>query len=102
MILYNVTIIIEDSIHDPWLKWMQEIHIEQVMDTGCFVSNRMLKVLDSPNEGITYCIQYVADSLDKYEVYREKYSTDLQAEFPAEFSNKFVSFRTLMEFTKAR
>ncbi len=102
MILYNVTIIIEESIHEAWLKWMQEIHIGQVMDTGCFVSNRMLKVLDSPNEGITYCIQYVADSLDKYNDYKQKFATDLRADFPAEFSNKFVSFRTLMEFLDAR
>ena len=102
MILYNVTIIIEESIHEAWLNWMQNVHIGQVMDTGCFVSNRMLKVLDSPNEGITYCIQYVADSLDKYNEYKLKYATDLQADFPAEFANKFVSFRTLMEFADAR
>lgn len=102
MILYNVTIIIEDSIHEQWLNWMQNTHIGQVMDTGCFASNRVLKVLDSPNEGITYCIQYVADSLDKYNEYKEKYATDLQADFPAEFANKFVSFRTLMEFADTR
>lgn len=102
MILYNVTIIIEESIQEPWLTWMQNTHISQVMDTGCFASNRMLKVLDSPNEGITYCIQYVADSLDKYNEYKLKYATALQADFPAEFTNKFVSFRTLMEFTDAR
>ncbi|MEJ7692246.1 DUF4286 family protein [Daejeonella sp.] len=102
MILYNVTIIIEDSIHDSWLNWMQNIHIGQVMDTGCFASNRLLKVLDSPNEGITYCIQYIADSIDKYNEYKQNYSAALQADFPAEFTNKFVSFRTLMEFLDAR
>jgi hypothetical protein len=102
MILYNVTIIIEESIHEPWLKWMQDVHIGQVMDTGCFASNRMLKVLDSPNEGITYCIQYVADSLEKYNEYKDKYAAQLQADFPPEFANKFVSFRTLMEFADAR
>ena len=102
MILYNVTIIIEDSIHEEWLTWMQNIHIAQVMETGCFASNRMLKVLDSPNEGITYCIQYIADSMEKYNEYKENYSSALQADFPAEFANKFVSFRTLMEFIDAR
>lgn len=78
------------------------MHISQVMETGCFVSNRMLKVLDSPNEGVTYCIQYVADSLNKYNEYKEKHSTALQADFPLEFADKFVAFRTLMEFADAR
>lgn len=102
MILYNVTIIIEDSIHEAWLNWMQNIHIGQVMDTGSFASYRLLKVLDSPNEGITYCIQYIADSMDKYNEYQERYAATLQADFPAEFINKFVSFRTTMEFIDAK
>lgn len=102
MILYNVTLIIDESIHEPWLKWMQEEHIGTVMDTGCFVSHRMLKVLDSPNEGITYCIQYIADSLEKYTEYKNRHASSLQADFPEEFADKFVSFRTIMEFVDAQ
>lgn len=98
MILYNVTIILEEDIHDDWLVWMRRTHIAEVMDTGCFASSRILKVLDSPNEGITYCIQYVADSMEKYVEYKENYSARLQAEIPDQFLNKFVSFRTVMEF----
>jgi len=77
---------------------MQTVHIGQVMNTGCFASNRMLKVLDSPNEGITYCIQYIADSIEKYNEYKQNHSSALQADYPEEFGNKFVSFRTLMEY----
>lgn len=102
MILYNVTIILEEDIHAAWLDWMQNIHIEQVMRTGCFASSRMLKVLESPNDGVTYCIQYVADSLDKYDEYQQKFAAALQKDYPAEFGNKFVSFRTVMEFISAR
>lgn len=101
MILYNITIILEDNIHEPWLNWMQNIHIRQVMDTGCFVSHRLLKVLDSPNEGITYCIQYIADSLEDYNDYLQRFAARLQNDYPAEFANKFVSFRTTMEFITA-
>ncbi len=98
MILYNVTIIIEESIQEEWLHWMQATHIEEVMKTGCFVSNRILRVIDSPNEGITYCIQYIADTQEKYNEYQEKFAARLQADFPEQFSNKFVAFRTTMEF----
>lgn len=102
MILYNVTIIIDESIEELWLDWMKNIHIQEVMDTGCFASNRMLKVLDSPNEGITYCIQYIADSIEKYNEYKLEFANALQADFPENFTDKFVSFRTLMEFVDAR
>jgi hypothetical protein len=98
MILYNVTVILDEEIHNEWLKWMKEQHIPEVMATSCFVSNRLLKVLDSPNEGVTYCTQYIADSMESYNEYLEKHAPALRASFPESFSNKFVIYRTLMEF----
>ncbi|TDG37813.1 DUF4286 family protein [Pedobacter changchengzhani] len=98
MLLYNVTLILEDAIAKEWLQWMQEIHIPEVLATGLFVSNRLLKVLDSPNEGVTYCAQYVAESQEDYDKYQEVYAPDLQAKLNQKFENKFVAYRTLMEF----
>lgn len=97
MILYNVTLILEENAEAEWLKWMKEEHIAEVMATQCFVSNRMLKVLDSPNEGVTYCMQYIADSPEKYEIYKNEFAPALQAKALAKFENRFVAYRTLME-----
>lgn len=98
MLLYNVTLIIEEAAADRWLQWMQDIHIPNVMATGKFVSNRLLKVLDSPNEGVTYCAQYVAETVEDYHEYQDKFAPALQAELNEEFQNQFVAFRTLMEY----
>ena len=98
MLLYNVTVILEESAAEEWLAWMKYTHIPEVMATGKFVSNRLLKVLDSPNEGVTYCTQYVADSLEEYEDYQQQYAPALQAELQSKFANRHVVFRTLMEF----
>jgi hypothetical protein len=80
MLLYNVTLIIEEAAENEWLQWMKEIHIPEVLATEKFVSNRLLKVLDSPNEGVTY------------------FAPALQAKLQIKFENRFVAFRTLMEF----
>lgn len=98
MLLYNVTIIIEDASAAAWLKWMQETHIPAVMATGKFVSNRLLKVIDSPNEGVTYCSQYVAENQAEYDDYQNSFAPALQAELQELFANKFVAYRSLMEF----
>ncbi|CAM4254217.1 protein of unknown function [Pedobacter westerhofensis] len=98
MLLYNVTIIIEDASADAWLQWMQEEHIPDVMATGMFVSSRLLKVVDSPNEGLTYCAQYVAQSMAEYETYQSQFEPALQEDLNTRFRDKFVSFRTLMEY----
>jgi len=98
MLLYNVTIIIEETSAEAWLNWMQEEHIPEVMATGMFVSNRLLQVVDSPNEGLTYCIQYVAQSMEDYETYQQLFAPALQEDLNTKFRDKFVSFRTLMEY----
>lgn len=101
MILYNVTIILDEEIHVNWLKWLKNEHLKEIMSTGFFISYRVLKVLDSPNEGVTYCVQYIADSVEKYKEYLQIHPNQLQNNLPAEFLNKFVVFSTLMEFIEA-
>ena len=98
MILYNVTIILENEVQIEWLNWMQSKQIPALMGTGCFVSNRLLKVLDSPNEGVTYCVQFVSDSIQKLNEFKEKYEGLLEANTPIAFNNKLVTFPTVMEF----
>ena len=98
MILYNVTVIMDEEIHDEWLSWMKNQHIADVMATSCFVSYRMLRVVDSPNDGVTYCMQYIAEDRQKYEDYKSNYASGLQASFPAKFADKYVIYRSLMEF----
>ena len=80
MIIYNVTVNIDDSIHSDWLNWMKTVHILDVMATGYFLDNRMAKVL-SPQEdetGHTYAIQYTCNSMADLDEYQEKCSNPLQ------------------------
>lgn len=98
MLLYNVTTIVDESIAQEWQEWMLSKHIPDVMNTGLFVKNHFLKVLDSPNEGVTYSAQFIVKSKYDYELYLEKYATELREEVKTLFKEQLVSFRTLMEY----
>jgi hypothetical protein len=98
MILFNITIIIEDSIDKQWLNWMNSEFIPSAMESNLIASNRLLKVLDSPNEGITYCLQFVIDNIDSYNQFKTSHLPLIMDNHAAQFSNRFVSFSTLMEF----
>ena len=101
MIIYNVTVSIDNSVHDEWLEWMKTIHIPDVMMTGCFIENRIYKVLDDENaDGKTYSIQYVCSNMKEYENYRDVFAPALQASHSSRYKNKFVAFRTLLEVIK--
>ena len=44
MYIYNVTINIEETVHDKWLHWMKEEHIPAMLATGKFHKALMTRV----------------------------------------------------------
>ncbi len=99
MILYNVTVNIDPTVHDDWVQWMKTKHIPDVLATGMFTENRFLRVLNTEEgEGFTYSVQYAAPTMEHYERYRAEFASALQAEHTARYQNRFVAFRTLLEW----
>jgi hypothetical protein len=97
MIVYNVTVKIDLSVHDLWLKWMQEEHIPRVMETNCFTQSKMYRLLEeNTTDGITYVFQYFANTITDYFNYKEHYAARLQKESFDLFPGKFTAFRTLL------
>jgi hypothetical protein len=97
MIIYNETVIVDEGIYKEWLHWIQTVHIPAVMATGCFKSFQILNVLDSPNEGVTYCVQYSTDTIEKFDDYNTNHLPRLQATHQQQFENLFVMFNTVMQ-----
>lgn len=97
MIIYNVTVNVEDSVHDDWLKWMKEVHIPDVMRTGYFTEHRFCKILVQEESGTSYSIQYMCRSMDDLQAYQKEHAPRLQKEHTERYKDKFVAFRTLLE-----
>lgn len=98
MILYNVTINIHESVHDQWMKWMQEKHIDDMLATGKFSSARMVKVLvEEDMGGITYSMQYTTDSKETLQRYYDEDASRLREEGLKLFGDKMLAFRTELE-----
>jgi hypothetical protein len=98
MIVYNVTVKIDLSVHDLWLRWMKEEHVPRVMETGCFVGHKMYRVLqEDETEGITYAFQYFANNISDYFDYKEKHAAALQKESLDLFPGKYTAFRTILK-----
>lgn len=97
MILYNVTVNIDESVHDEWLHWMKEVHIPEVMETGCFLENKICRILAEEEGGKAYSIQYFAPDMETYIKYQTEFSPALQEEHTKKYAGKFGAFRTLLE-----
>ena len=97
MIVYNETLIVEEATHPEWLAWMKETHIPLIMATGFFESYRILNVIDSPNEGVTTCIQYNTATEEQFGQFYEQHLQGLHISHNQRYEGKFVMYTTLME-----
>lgn len=98
MYIYNVTINIEESVHDQWLQWMKETHIPDVLATGKFTKAKMCRVLvEEEMGGLTYSIQYTSPNKETLERYYIEDAETLRHDVAKHFAGKFVAFRTELE-----
>ena len=100
MILYNVTVNVDDSVHNEWLKWMKDVHIPDVLATGLFIESKIFKIITEELNENTYSIQYFLKSMEDYKKYQMEYAPKLQEEHSSKYRNKFVAFRTIMELVE--
>ncbi|OUS01410.1 hypothetical protein A9Q86_06405 [Flavobacteriales bacterium 33_180_T64] len=97
MYIYNVTINVDDTIHDEWLLWMRA-HIPQVLATGKFEKATLTKVLvEDDIEGQTYSIQYRSYSREALDAYYKEDAERLRAEGLKKFADKMLAFRTELQ-----
>ena len=97
MMIYNVTINTDDSVHEEWLVWIKT-HIPKVLGTGKFTKALFTRVMvEEEQGGITYSIQYHAHSKAHLEAYYKENAVHLRQEGQRKFADKMLAFRTELE-----
>jgi hypothetical protein len=96
-IVYNVTVSVDPEIHEEWIAWMKDIHIPDVLKTGKFLHNRILRVHGEEANGVTYAVQYTAASRRNLDSYFAEHAPRLQEEHVNKYGNRAVAFRTILE-----
>jgi gamma-glutamylcyclotransferase (GGCT)/AIG2-like uncharacterized protein YtfP len=98
MIIYNVTINIDEKVQQAWLDWMQSTHIPEMLATGKFIEAKMSRVLvDEEMGGITYSVQYTALNREMLQRYYDEDAPRLRQDTQERFGGKFVAFRTELD-----
>lgn len=101
MILYCVTVSIDEELAAEWADWMQREHIPQVLSTGCFLGCDMYRVLEPAGDSPTFQMHYRCRSLTDYEQYRSVHAPALQKDHTERYAGRFRASRQLLEILPA-
>lgn len=97
MIVYNVTISVDESITSDWLNWMKNEHIPEVMACGIFVKARIHKIITEADTNNTFAVAYSCLTIKDLHQYQINFAQELQRKHIARYGDQVVAFRTIME-----
>jgi hypothetical protein len=98
MFIYNVTTRVDNSIKNEWLTWVQEVHIPEIINTGCFTEATVLRLLETDDsDGPTYAVQYRTESKAKYNLYVEKFASTMRQKVFEKWSDNIIAFNSLLQ-----
>lgn len=103
MLQYQVHVEIDCDIQSEWEKWMREVHIPDVMQTGLFVRCRIYKAEAAPDtERAHYVFQYEAANRSDFERYQSEHSPALQKEHTERYEGRYKAWREILELLEER
>ena len=97
MIIYNVTVSVEECITSEWLAWMKSVHIPEVMRTGIFISAQIKRVVAVQDSNNTFAISYTCLNMQDLHRYQVTFSEKLQEKHFNRYGDKVIAFRSIME-----
>ncbi|MGB0509910.1 MAG: DUF4286 family protein [Flavobacteriales bacterium] len=100
-VIYNVTVSVEPDIQAQWLSWMLEVHLRDMLATGCFLGFRFSELSGAEDMGPTYTIQYELAGPEDLERYEKEHAPAMRQKGQALFGTRALAFRTTMRVIAA-
>jgi hypothetical protein len=97
MILYNITYNIDKDIETEWIGWMKAVYIPKIMKTGYFSSARFFRLLNVEDEGSTFSVQLMANTLELMQEFLDRSAQTFAEEHISRYKNKHVAFQTVLQ-----
>lgn len=95
--LYTVYIAVDEDRADEWEDWMDDVHIPDVIDTGCFEHATLARseAGDTPHRR-AYRVVYVAWSEEAFDEYQSDHAAALQADHTERYEGAFEASRDIL------
>lgn len=97
MIVFNTTYLVAKPVESTFLRWMKMEYVPWVMETGLLSNPRLYKVLVSEEEGITYSLQFDAESVSAMSDFKKKRLPALEQKLAEKFGESVLHFASYLK-----
>lgn len=96
MYLYNVTIITESDIGETVREYLDNQLIHKSGNSDAELS--FLEMLDSPHDGVTYCVQLRTGNRDEIMSFQTHRFAGIRAQLETAYAGKVLFFDSIMKY----
>lgn len=96
MVVYEVVATVKVERAAEWHAWIIP-HMQEVLDTGCFVSAELEKIIDPPSTDVNFRVRYHSTSMQLIERYLSEHAPALRAAGIDRFGEDVKTQRTIAE-----
>jgi hypothetical protein len=96
MLVYTLTVNVEESVASEWLLWIKEDFLVSMLGTGFFDKHHLFKVLHD-TEGHTYTFQFFCKDVLLYQQFELEFKKQILQDLMDSFPGKVVYFNTMLE-----
>ncbi len=96
MVVYEVVATVKAERAAEWHAWIIP-HMQEVVDTGCFVSVELEKIIDPPSADVNFRVRYHSPSMELIERYLSEHAPALRAAGIERFGDDVNTQRTIAE-----
>lgn len=98
MWIHNITVHVEPSIEQQWLKWMKEVHIPAYLATKQCNEVKIYRVIsDQDLGGVSYATQLFCASEENYQTFIKEHADALNQSVRQQFGESLLSFSTQLK-----
>lgn len=96
-IIYNTSFIIEDSLEEEWVAFMQTHYIDSTAVTSGLCKDIIFtKVSIDQPEGKTYSVQFIFENSKQMEHFINTYLPTIENMLKERYANRFVYFSSTL------
>lgn len=101
MLIFNITFLVSDEVHNSWLQWVREEHIPFMLDSTYFTQPQVARIITSDKEdGTSFSVQFHVNDMRTLKQWNQQYSEVFQQNCSQNFGSEVLFFTTVLEMVE--
>lgn len=95
--IHNTTYLVGKESEQRFLQWLRSNYIPAAIETGLVYDAKLMKVLTTEEEGISYSLQFTSKDVRDLNTFKKGFFASNELELRSQFGERVLYFSTILK-----